>query len=106
MAAALVPVDAWETLPPLCPSRWLGLRCPGCGMTRALALLLHGRWREAIAMNPRVVVVAPLLFGFVLRWPVTAVPWTFNAFESGNGRRRWRPTGVRWRVTSREDETR
>jgi hypothetical protein len=59
--AAVVPVRVWLALPSVCPSRWLGWRCPGCGMTRALALLLHGHWRAAIAQNPRVVLVAPLL---------------------------------------------
>jgi hypothetical protein len=67
--AALVPVRVWVALPPVCPSRWLGWRCPGCGMTRALALLLHGDWREALTQNPRVVLVAPLLVWIALGQP-------------------------------------
>lgn len=70
-----MPIRAWEAVPPLCPSRWLGRRCPGCGMTRALALLLHGRWREALAHNPRVIVVAPLLLWIALGEPWPARPY-------------------------------
>jgi hypothetical protein len=36
-----------------------GLPCPGCGMTRAVASLLRGRWLEAVQYHP----FAP---GFVL----------------------------------------
>ena len=34
-----------------------GLYCPGCGSTRALYALLHGRPGEALAMNPLLLVV-------------------------------------------------
>lgn len=34
-----------------------GIPCPGCGMTRAFALLARGDWRAALAMHP----LAPLL---------------------------------------------
>jgi hypothetical protein len=34
-----------------------GIPCPGCGMTRAFALLARGEWRAALAMHP----LAPLL---------------------------------------------
>lgn len=33
----------WKTL--------FGVTCPGCGLTRAWALLLRGRWHEAASMN-------------------------------------------------------
>jgi hypothetical protein len=37
----------------LCAFRNLtGLPCPGCGMTRAFHLLVHGRIPEALQMNP------------------------------------------------------
>lgn len=29
----------------------LGLPCPGCGMTRATLLLVHGEWKQAILMH-------------------------------------------------------
>lgn len=36
-----------------CPiSGLFGLPCPGCGMTRSLLLLLTGKWRASIAMQP------------------------------------------------------
>lgn len=39
--------------PSLCPSRaLLGLPCPGCGMTRALAALLRGDFAAAFAFHP------------------------------------------------------
>jgi|GEM_PF-1960791 len=33
----------WKTL--------FGITCPGCGLTRAWAMLLRGRWHEAAGMN-------------------------------------------------------
>ena len=41
---------------PRCPVFfWLHLYCPGCGGTRALAALLHGRRNEAMHWNAMVV---------------------------------------------------
>lgn len=38
---------------PQCPFKFLtGLDCPGCGTTRALHHLLHGRVSEAFFLNP------------------------------------------------------
>jgi hypothetical protein len=61
---------------PACPfHEWLGLQCPGCGMTRALADLITGRVREAAQHNALSLVLAPVAAGFasvqsysVLRW--------------------------------------
>jgi hypothetical protein len=37
---------------PVCPIHvYLHLDCPGCGTTRALAALLHGRFAEALRLN-------------------------------------------------------
>lgn len=33
-------------------SKVTGLPCPGCGMTRAIAALLHGEWRQALLYHP------------------------------------------------------
>lgn len=57
----------------LIPTRWierhpvpclftavLGVRCPGCGMTRAISCAVHGRLRDAVSYNPLVVLVLPL----------------------------------------------
>ena len=38
-----------------------GVRCPGCGMVRALSSAAHGDFRRAVRYNPLVVVVLPLL---------------------------------------------
>ena len=53
-----------------------GLQCPGCGLTRALHHVLHGRWAEAFRLNAFGVVFAPLLLAgavsetrYVLRGP-------------------------------------
>jgi Protein of unknown function (DUF2752) len=43
---------------PRCPIYALtGWQCPGCGMTRALAALLHGHVAEALRWNPLVLLV-------------------------------------------------
>ena len=36
---------------------WLGLPCPGCGLTRALAPFLQGNLERALALHP----LAPLV---------------------------------------------
>jgi hypothetical protein len=83
---------------PACPIHaYLHLECPGCGSTRALAALLHGRFTEALRLNALfVVLVLPLAVAYmavairrafrndVFRWP--AVPqsatWTVLACAS------------------------
>jgi hypothetical protein len=67
LLAALAPTDLWGSLPALCPSRWIGRSCPGCGMTRALSLLLHGQVQQAIRANPRVLPVTAILVWLALR---------------------------------------
>ncbi len=38
--------------PTLCLSRLLfHVNCPGCGLTRGVCFLVHGRWREALRFN-------------------------------------------------------
>jgi hypothetical protein len=62
----LIPTARIESGPSLCLIRRVfGVPCPGCGMTRALSCLAHGRARRAVAYNNRVVIVAPLL---VVAW--------------------------------------
>jgi hypothetical protein len=49
-----VSVPGWTgSLPELCHSRrWLDISCPGCGLTRGLIALAHGRLEEAWSYNP------------------------------------------------------
>jgi hypothetical protein len=50
---------------PQCPVfRWTHWRCPGCGTTRALAALLHGRFAEALHYNSLFVFLAPVLLSY------------------------------------------
>lgn len=52
---------------PVCPVyRYLHLYCPGCGSTRALAALLHGRVIDAMHYNPLFVALVPLLLAFAV----------------------------------------
>jgi hypothetical protein len=39
------------TLPALCPSRWLGLRCPSCGVTRSIVALVQGDVATSLAWH-------------------------------------------------------
>jgi Protein of unknown function (DUF2752) len=46
---------------PLCPiHQYFGILCPGCGATRALAALLHGRVSEALRLNALFVLLLPV----------------------------------------------
>jgi hypothetical protein len=74
----------------LCLSRRLGLPCPGCGMTRALAHLAKGEWRAALTAHPfSPVLAAELVLGWLL-WGAHAIG-IFG--ESGSRRlgRAWQP---------------
>ena len=53
--------DVIGRTPPLCSFRWLGGHCPGCGMTRACALLLRLDLPGAMRHYPLVVFGAPFL---------------------------------------------
>lgn len=41
--------------------RFLGIPCPGCGLTRATIAFCHGDFGSAIQLNPLVLVVVPAL---------------------------------------------
>jgi hypothetical protein len=71
LLAAAVPVKAWSRLPVLCPSRWIGQRCPGCGMTRAAALVLRGDLAGAIGHN---VLLLPAVAYLAARWAYSVAP--------------------------------
>jgi hypothetical protein len=47
--------------PPICPTAlFLGIPCPGCGLTRATIALLHGDVSTALGFHPLVFVLAPI----------------------------------------------
>jgi hypothetical protein len=60
--AVLYLFDPSGGLYPLCPFRVMtGLYCPGCGTTRAVSRLLHGRFGDAFTLNALAVLMTPLL---------------------------------------------
>lgn len=72
---------------PACPIReFLGIDCPGCGATRALAALLHGRIVEALHFNALFVLLLPAALAGaietyrrairpgIFRWPSPPTP--------------------------------
>lgn len=65
-AAALVALRVFDPATsgmfPPCPLRFLtGWYCPGCGSLRALHQLLQGNFRNAITLNPLLVLSFPFL---------------------------------------------
>lgn len=59
-----VGLQGWQ-----CPIRHgFGIRCPGCGLTTAMSLMITGQWAAAIAMHA----FAPL-FGVILSGMLTAM---------------------------------
>jgi hypothetical protein len=57
---SVFPLGLVEHGPVLCTFRNLfGVRCPGCGLTRAFACLMHGRLSDAWAYNPLAFVLLP-----------------------------------------------
>ena len=66
LALIAIPTAWLERSPSVCLFRRVtGRPCPGCGMTRAVSSVMHGRLREGYRYNKRVVIVAPLL---ALNW--------------------------------------
>jgi len=59
-----------EVLPFCLVRRFLGIPCPGCGMTRALSHLARGEWRAALALHPLAPLVAAEL---ALAWAAAGV---------------------------------
>jgi len=72
LAVAAAACVVWRYSPassrfyPRCPVFfWLHIYCPGCGGTRALAALLHGRLNQAMHWNPMVVLFFPFAAVFL-----------------------------------------
>jgi hypothetical protein len=61
--------------------RFLGIPCPGCGLTRAFAHLAKGEWTAALSAHPLAPVLAGeavvgwLLWGLGLRRPLRRPDW-------------------------------
>lgn len=53
----LILVNEGQTTMTVCPSKLIyHIPCPGCGVTRATLLLLHGHLLDAIKLNPNCIV--------------------------------------------------
>jgi hypothetical protein len=60
-AALLLDPPGLASFWPACPiHQFLGIECPGCGATRALAALLHGHLREALRLNALFTLLLPI----------------------------------------------
>ena len=81
-AALLLYPPARTSFYPACPiHEYLGIDCPGCGATRALAAMLHGQFFEALRLNALFILLLPFALGGaietyrralrpgVFRWP-------------------------------------
>jgi hypothetical protein len=63
---ALVLHPALTALLPACPvHEWFGILCPGCGATRAVLALLHGRMSDAWRWNALFVMLLPVGLWFM-----------------------------------------
>ena len=74
IGVATVMVAAWFAKPgeatwlPSCPIyKYTGLFCPGCGTTRMLYYLAHGRFIEALRYNALTLLVLPILLYSLIR---------------------------------------
>jgi len=67
-AALLYLPPAQYSFYPQCPIyRSLHLLCPGCGTTRALAVLLRGHLGEALHLNALTTLMIPIAAGYAVR---------------------------------------
>jgi hypothetical protein len=94
-AALLVYPPARTSLYPVCPIHlYLGIDCPGCGATRALAALLQGRFIEAIHLNALFVLLLPIALAGAIesyrrairpgsfRWPQPPAPALYTTLAA------------------------
>jgi hypothetical protein len=43
-----------------------GVQCPGCGMSRAILALMHGKWKQAFYYNRLSITLLPVLLLYLL----------------------------------------
>ena len=67
------PPEYYRFYPQCLVFRYLHLYCPGCGATRALAALLHGRFIDALHYNAFVVFLLPPVLYVLLKTYVRAL---------------------------------
>lgn len=74
----------------ICPLRiFLGIPCPGCGLTRAVSLLFAGNLSASVAMHPLAIPALVWLIGFpmfryflpkhLLFWKIYGMLWVASA---------------------------
>lgn len=86
LAAAWVYYPYCETGPTLCVWKKLfGVACPGCGLTRGICFLVHGRLTEAARFNPLSLLAAAILLCNLL-----SGAWRLLGGECVRGRLNWR----------------
>lgn len=72
---------------PLCPfAGWLGIPCPGCGLTRATVALVSGDWQTALRLHPLVGFVLPVLAWFAAS---ALLGWKGRAAQDAPTAHRW-----------------
>ncbi len=77
-------------LPGLCASReYLGLDCPGCGMTRCFISLAHGQLARAWHFNPAGFLLFPIILGQI---PYRA----YQIYRVRRGRPTFRSSKLTW----------
>jgi len=68
LSAAWLYYPYCEIGPTLCLwKKLLGIECPGCGLTRGVCFLVHGRWAEATKSNPLSLLAFGILVSNVVR---------------------------------------
>jgi hypothetical protein len=77
---------------PACPFfSLLHIACPGCGGTRAMSALVHGKLLQAVQFNALLILVLPIMLGYAIetyrrslredRWSFPPVPgWAAQSF--------------------------
>lgn len=67
LAATIIVIVTEAVMGKICPARmFLGIPCPGCGVTRAFALVLKGRLWEATVMHPLWIFLIVLAIAFFI----------------------------------------